>query len=111
MVEVVKSYETGFALLTILKLQLYVCGEKIGSIADIGRKILNMLILVRKIILNSLENFFDLPPPVDNISGKIFYDLVKILRKVCQNMTTPPQLLMASRRPCMCKHVGVSIRF
>ena len=38
----------------------------------------------------SPENFFDLPPPVDNISRKNFYDLVKILGKVGQNMTTPP---------------------
>ena len=37
----------------------------------------------------SPENFFDLPP-VDNISVKNFYDLVKILGKVGQNMTTPP---------------------
>jgi hypothetical protein len=39
-------------------------------------KFLNMLMLVRK--------FFS-PPPVDNISGKTFYDLVKILLNVGQN--------------------------
>jgi hypothetical protein len=49
--------------------------------------------LVRKI-------FFD----NDNIFRKNFYDLVKILGNVGQNMTTrpppPPPMLMASRRPC-----------
>jgi hypothetical protein len=50
-----------------------------------------MLIFVLKNYFDyiSPENVFDLPP-VDNISGKIFYDLVKILGKVGQNMTTPP---------------------
>ena len=37
----------------------------------------------------SPENFLTLPP-VDNISGKKFYDLVKILLNVGQNMTKPP---------------------
>ena len=31
-----------------------------------------------------------LPPPVDNIFRKIFYDLAKILGKVGKNMMTPP---------------------
>ena len=30
------------------------------------------------------------PPPIDNIFGKHFYYLVKILGKVGQYMTTPP---------------------
>ena len=59
------------AILTTLKL-LFVCGEKIGSLAYLRRKILNLLMLVRKIFLDyayvSPETFFDLPlPPVDNI--------------------------------------------
>jgi hypothetical protein len=76
MVEVVKSYDM-VRNFNNFKSFSYVCGEKIGSIADIGRKILNMLILVRK-------NFFAY------ISPEIFYNLVKILGKVGQNMTTPP---------------------
>jgi hypothetical protein len=52
-----------------------------------------MLMLVRKNFFDyayvSPENFLDLPP-VDNIFRKIFYDLVKILGNVGQNMTTPP---------------------
>jgi hypothetical protein len=38
--------------------------------------------LVRKIFLTA--------PPVDKIFRKIFYNLVKILGNVGQNMTTPP---------------------
>ena len=51
-----------------------------------------MLLLVWKNFFDyayvSPENFFDLtsPPP----SGKFFFDLVKILGNVGQNMTTPP---------------------
>jgi hypothetical protein len=66
--------------------------KKIGSFVYFGRKIFNMLMLVRKIFFEyayvSPENFFDLPP-VDNIFGKNLYDLVKILGNVGQNMTTP----------------------
>jgi hypothetical protein len=72
-----------FAILTILSF-CYVCGEKIGSVAYLGRKILNVLMLVRKIFLTS--------PPVDNIFGKNLYHLVKILGNVGQNMTTPPNV-------------------
>jgi hypothetical protein len=82
-----------FAILTILSF-CYVCGEKIGSLAYLGRKILNVLMLVWKIFLTSPR-------------GQHFRDLVKILGNVGQNMTTPPPppppppppMLMASRRP------------
>jgi hypothetical protein len=51
-------------ILTTLKL-LFVCVEKIGSLAYVRRKILNLLMLVRKIFLDyayvSPETFFDLP--------------------------------------------------
>jgi hypothetical protein len=54
------------AILTTLKL-LFVCGEKIGSLAYLRRKILNLLMLVRKFFSDyahvSPETFFDLPPP------------------------------------------------
>jgi hypothetical protein len=50
------------AILTTLML-LFVCGEKIGSLAYLRRKILNLLMLVRKIFLDyayvSPESFFD----------------------------------------------------
>ena len=53
------------AILTSLK-RLFVCGEKIGSLAYLRRKLLNLLMLVRKNILDyayvSPETFFDLPP-------------------------------------------------
>jgi hypothetical protein len=39
-------------------------------------------------LLIVVENF--LIPPVENIFEKHFYDLVKTLGKVGQNMTTPP---------------------
>ena len=94
MVEVVKSYEMVLTFNNFKASFSYVCGEKIGSIADIGRKIFNMLILVLKIFLTILvRKIFltsHLPPPVNNISGNNFYDLVKILGKVGQNMTNPP---------------------
>ena len=51
----------------------YVCVEKIGSLAYLGRKILTMLMLVRKIFFTSS-----------------LYDFVKILGNVVQNMTNPP---------------------
>ena len=77
-----------FALLTQFYSFSYVCGEKTGSIADIGQKILNTLIVIRKKIFDyiSPENFF-----APNFSRKNFYDLVKILGKVGQSMTTTPQ--------------------
>ena len=58
------------------------CCEKLASLAYFGRKIF-------KYAHVSPENFLT-PPPVDNISGKNFYNLVKILLNVGQNMTTPP---------------------
>jgi hypothetical protein len=57
MVEVVKSYEM-VRNFNNFKSFSYVCGEKIGSIADIGRKILNMLILVRKNFFPILDRKF-----------------------------------------------------
>ena len=48
--------------------------KKIGSLAYLGRKILNMLMLVRKNFFDyayfSPENFFELPPST-TFSGKI----------------------------------------
>jgi hypothetical protein len=72
------------------------CGEKLASLAYFGRKFF-------KYAYVSMEKFLapsppppPPPPTVDNISGENFYDWVKILLNVGQNMTTPPrpQMLM-----------------
>ena len=70
MVEVGQSYEIWSFC--------YVCSEKIGSLDYVGRKILNMLMLVGKNFFDyayvSPENFFYLPPPPPTsttFSGKI----------------------------------------
>jgi hypothetical protein len=71
MVEVVKVMKW----FTILTSFCYVCGEKIVSLAYLGRKFLNMLMLVWKNVFDYAyvcpENFFDL--------WNNLYDLVKIL--------------------------------
>ena len=70
--------------------------EKIWSLAYLGRKSLNMLMLVRKFFFDyayvSPENVFDPPPPppFDNVFRKYLYDLVKMIGNVGQIMTTPP---------------------
>ena len=60
-----------FAILTILSF-CYVCDEKIGSVAQLGRKILNLLVLARKKFFDnayvSPEKFFG-PPPSTTFSG------------------------------------------
>jgi hypothetical protein len=93
MIEVGQSYE----MVGNFKAFVMFCGEKIRSLAHLGRKILNMFMLVRKFfctILVLVRKFFSTSPPhsspVDNIFGKNLYDLDKILGNVGQNMTTPP---------------------
>ena len=89
-----------FAILTILKLLLRLRLKNLKFCSSLSKNV--------EFAYVSPENFFDLttpppPPPVDNIFMKNFYDLVKILVNVGQNMTTspPPPMLMASRRPCV----------
>ena len=82
MVEVVKSYE-----------MVRTFNNFKASVTFAVKKPANMLILIRKNVFDyiSPENFCEPPPPVDKFSGKIFYDLVKILAEVGQKKTTPPQ--------------------
>jgi hypothetical protein len=63
MIEVGQSYE----MVGNFKAFVMFCGEKIRSLAHLGRKILNMLMLVRKIFLTMLvlarKMFSTRPPP------------------------------------------------
>jgi hypothetical protein len=103
MVEVAQSYEMvrnfnnfkGFVCDEKLEVLLILVEKCLNCLCQYGKNVLTMLMLVRKIFLTSHPPPPPPPPPpprrvVDNIFGKNFYDLVKILRKVGQNMTTPP---------------------
>ena len=77
MVKVIKS----FAILTISKLLLWLRWKNC-------KPCLFWLKIFWSFVYFSPENF--LIPPVENIFEKHFYDLVKTLGKVGQNMTPPP---------------------
>ena len=105
MVEVCPSYE----MVRNFKAFVMFAVKNIGSFAYLGRKMLNMLILVRKIFFEYVyvrpENFFDLtpppPPPHRQHVREKFVGLGQNSRKCWSKHDDTPPMLMASRRPCI----------
>jgi hypothetical protein len=105
MVEVAQSYET-VCNFNNFKAFVMFAVKKIGSLAYLGRKLLNILMLVRKHFFDcayvSPENFLTSPPPPSHTH---FRERLGQNPRKCWSKhddTPPPPLLMASRRPCKC---------